>query len=150
MLARRERRPMRKLFQLLGLAILVALGSDRTLTGTAGTNGGGDQWQFRLRLVAPEPHIQGDPAHPELAPVLRIPTFGRVPSQQPGAGRAVAGGQVPLPVKVVRVAPPEGATVSLQLTKAPRRLLRGYRLGPAEAPGRGRPDDETGPTAAPE
>ncbi len=136
---------MRRFVILLGLTALVALGSDRALTGTAAAPGGGDLWQFRLRLFAPEPRIQGDPSHPESGSGLSIPGFGRIDVD---LGRAAAGGQVPLPVRVVRVAIPEGAEVRLETLQAPKRTMRGLRLGPEEPSGRGRPGGGTGPTAA--
>jgi len=136
---------MKRFVMLLGLTALVALGSDRALTGTAAASGGGDLWQFRLRLFAPEPRIQGDPAHPEAGSGLSIPGFDRIDVDH---GRAAAGGQVPLPVRVVRVAIPEGAEVRLETIRAPKRTMRGLRLGPEESPGRGRPGDGAGPTAA--
>ena len=125
---------------LLGLAALVALGSVEALTGTARTDGGGDRWQYRLRLSAPEPHVRIDPDHPEWGSVLQIPSFDRIPpqpSQRGGAGRPAAEGQVPLPVKVLRVAIPDGAQVSLESIQASRRVLKGLRLGPAEVPDAG-------------
>ena len=137
---------MRRLIRLVGLAALVALGSDKALTGAASKPGRGDQWQFRLRLAAPEPSIQSDPDHPELGMVARIPTFGLRPAE----GRAAASATASLPVKVVRVAIPEGAGVSLESIRTPRRLLKGVRLGPVEAQGQGWPGPEAGPTAAPE
>src|SRR5262245_16179229 len=137
---------MRRIITLLGLATLVALGSDRALTGAAGKTGGGDRWRFRLRLAAPEPSIQSDPAHPEDGLGLAIPTFDRIKAQ---GDPSAAGGQAPLPVKVVRVAIPEGAQVSLESIQAPRRVLKGLRLGSVEASGLGRPEVEAGPTAAP-
>src|SRR5262245_14139581 len=105
---------MRKALTILGLAVLVALGSDKALTGTARFNGGGDQWRFRLRLFASEPIIQRDPSKPSGQVDLSIPTFGAVVGQSTWPGeesRTAASGQAALPVKVVRVAIPEGSTV---------------------------------------
>src|SRR5688572_21084665 len=113
---------MRRFITLLGLTALIALGSDQALTGTAGNSGGGDHWRFRLRLVAPEPGIQSDPTLLVEGPVLTIPTFDQLP---PGAGRTAAGAGVPLPVKVVRVAIPEGGEVVLENIQTTERPLRG-------------------------
>lgn len=134
---------------LLGLAALVALGSVEALTGTARTVGGGDRWQFRLRLSAPEPQVRIDPDHPDWGSVLQIPSFDRIPPQPGRAGRPAAEGQVPLPVKVLRVAIPDGAQVSLESIRANRRLLRGLRLGPVEARDAGASSAEAGPIAEP-
>ncbi|HZI94126.1 MAG TPA: C25 family cysteine peptidase, partial [Patescibacteria group bacterium] len=78
--------------------------------------------------------------------MLSIPTFGL---SQVGDGRTAAGRQVPLPVKVVRVAIPEGANVSLEPIRAERRLLKGLRLGPEKDSSRGRFESDSGPTATP-
>ncbi len=137
---------MRRLITLLGLTALIALGSDQALTGTAGNSGGGDHWRFRLRLVAPEPGIQSDPTLPVEGPVLTIPTFDQLP---PGAGRTAAGAGVPLPVKVVRVAIPEGGEVVLENIQTTERPLRGLRLGLAKRTGMGAVPGP-GPTATPE
>ncbi len=134
---------------LLGLAALVALGSVEALTGTARTDGGGDRWQYRLRLSAPEPQVRIDPDHPEWGSVLQIPSFDRIPPQPRGAGRPAAEGQVPLPVKVLRVAIPDGAQVSLESIQASRRVLRGLRLGPVEARDAGASSAGAGPIAEP-
>ncbi len=134
---------MRRAFLLAGLLGLVALGSDKALTGTAIHNGRGDRWQFRLRLVAPEPIIQRDADHPESGAAVAIPTFDRL---RTGAG---AGPQVALPVKVVRVAIPEGAELSLESLRAPRRLLTGIGLGPDSPPGVGTPGGGDGPSTGP-
>jgi len=134
---------------LLGLAALVALGSVEALTGTARTEGGGDRWQFRLRLSAPEPQVRIDPDHPDWGSVLQIPSFDRIPPQPGRAGRPAAEGQVPLPVKVLRVAIPDGAQVSLESILANRRVLRGLRLGPVEARDAGASSAEAGPIAEP-
>jgi fibronectin type 3 domain-containing protein len=125
---------------------LIALGSDKALTGAASNIGGGDQWQFRLRFSAPEPYIQRDPVLPEEGLVLSIPTFDRLPM---GRGRAAAGGQIPVPVKVVRVAIPEGVTVSLEEFQGTGRPLKGLRLGSAEPAEKGQAAGEAGPTAGP-
>ena len=139
---------MRRVAWLLGLAAVIALGSDKASTGAASTNGGGDRWQFRLRLSAPQPDIQRDPASPQSLPVLRIPTFDSIPYEDAAlAGRSREAAQ--LPVKVVRVAIPEGAEISLSTLQAPRRLLKGVRLGRGKATGQGWPGASASPTAAP-
>ncbi len=135
---------------ILGLAVLVALGSDKALTGTARFNGGGDQWRFRLRLFASEPIIQRDPSSPSGVMDLTIPTYGAVVGQAVwpgGESRTAASGRAALPVKVVRVAIPEGTSVRLDSIQGEPRILKGLRLGPEEAQALGRAGAETGPTA---
>jgi len=52
-------------------------------------------------------------------------------------------------VKVLRVAIPDGAQVSLETIQAGRRVLKGLRLGPVEATDAGASDAEAGPIAEP-
>jgi hypothetical protein len=129
---------MRRLRIVLGLAALVAIGSNQALVGTVGEIRSGRRWQTRLRLFSSQPNLVRD-ADRRGALRAQIPSFGLMGSE----------GGVYLPTRTVRIAIPEGeGSVRLQAVHSTPTRLRGLHLDSAlprgapwgsPPPGRARP-----------